>query len=72
MSANTSTTAVRRYLGEKSPQARAWSEAQVQSLIEHGPVRYLKEAQGLRAGARRRRQTQGSMESAVKLSDAQR
>ena len=27
--------------GEKDPRARAWSEAQVQSLIEHGPVRYL-------------------------------
>jgi hypothetical protein len=29
--------------GENSPQARPWSEAQVQSLIEHGPVRYLKD-----------------------------
>jgi hypothetical protein len=29
--------------GEKNPQARAWSEAQVQSLIEHGPVRYLED-----------------------------
>ena len=29
--------------GEKSPQARPWSEAQVQSLIEIGPVRYLKD-----------------------------
>lgn len=28
--------------GEKSPQARSWSEAQVQSLIEDGPVQYLK------------------------------
>jgi hypothetical protein len=27
--------------GEKSPQARLWSQAQVQSLIEDGPVRYL-------------------------------
>ena len=27
--------------GEKSPAARAWSEAQVQSLIEQGPVWYL-------------------------------
>ncbi len=29
--------------GEKSPQARPWSEAQVQSLIEDGPVQYLKD-----------------------------
>lgn len=29
--------------GEKDPQARTWSETQVQSLIEHGPVRYLKD-----------------------------
>jgi hypothetical protein len=29
--------------GEKNPQARAWSDAQVHSLIEHGPVRYLKD-----------------------------
>jgi hypothetical protein len=29
--------------GENSPQARPWSEAQVQSLIEVGPVRYLKD-----------------------------
>jgi hypothetical protein len=29
--------------GDKSPQARPWSENQVQSLIEHGPVEYLKD-----------------------------
>ena len=29
--------------GQASPQARAWSEAQVQSLIERGPVQYLKD-----------------------------
>jgi hypothetical protein len=29
--------------GQKGPQARSWSEAQVQSLIEHGPVRYLQD-----------------------------
>ena len=29
--------------GQESQQARAWSEAQVQSLIERGPVQYLKD-----------------------------
>lgn len=35
--------------GEKSPQARPWSQAQLQSLIEHGPVQYLKDLKDLRA-----------------------
>jgi hypothetical protein len=35
--------------GESGPQARAWSEAQVQTLIEHGPVRYLKGLKDLAA-----------------------
>lgn len=33
--------------GQESPQARAWSEAQVQGLIENGPVRYLKDLKDL-------------------------
>jgi len=35
--------------GENAKQARPWSEAQVQSLIEHGPVRYLKDLRALAA-----------------------
>ena len=35
--------------GEKSPQTRPWSAAQLQSLIEHGPVQYLKDLKELRA-----------------------
>ncbi len=35
--------------GEKSPQTRPWSAAQLQSLIEHGPVQYLKDLIELRA-----------------------
>jgi hypothetical protein len=35
--------------GEKSPQARPWSQAQLQSLIEHGPVQYLKDLKSLQA-----------------------
>lgn len=35
--------------GETSTQARAWSEAQVQSLIERGPVQYLKDLRTLAA-----------------------
>ena len=36
-------------LGEKSPQTRPWAEAQVQSLVEHGPVQYLKDLKSLQA-----------------------
>jgi hypothetical protein len=35
--------------GEKSPQTRPWSQAQLQSLIEHGPVQYLQGLKDLRA-----------------------
>lgn len=35
--------------GEKSPQARPWSQAQLQSLIEEGPVSYLKNLRALQA-----------------------
>lgn len=35
--------------GEKSPQTRPWSQAQLQRLIEHGPVQYLKDLKDLRA-----------------------
>lgn len=35
--------------GEKSPQTRPWSQAQLQSLIEHGPVKYLKDLKDLQA-----------------------
>jgi hypothetical protein len=35
--------------GEKSPQARLWSQAQVQSLIESGPVQYVKDLRDLKA-----------------------
>jgi hypothetical protein len=35
--------------GESGPQARCWSEARLQSLIEHGPVAYLKDLGSLRA-----------------------
>lgn len=35
--------------GEKSPQARPWSEAQVQSLIENGPVQYLQNLRNIKA-----------------------
>ena len=34
--------------GEKSPMARPWSEAQVQSLVEHGAMRYMKDLKDLR------------------------
>jgi len=34
--------------GEKSPQARPWSQAQLQRLIEHGPVQYLRDLKDLR------------------------
>ena len=37
----------KRLFGEKSPQARPWSEAQVQSLVEHGPVQYVKNLKDL-------------------------
>jgi hypothetical protein len=37
--------------GENSPQARPWSEAQVQRLIEDGPVQYLKDLRALAAAA---------------------
>ena len=33
--------------GEKSPQAQPWSGAQLQSLIERGPVQYLKDLKSL-------------------------
>ncbi len=36
-------------LGEKSPQTRPWSQAQLQSLIKRGPVQYLKDLNDLRA-----------------------
>jgi hypothetical protein len=36
-------------LGEKSPQTRPWAEAQVQRLVEHGPVQYLKDLKSLQA-----------------------
>jgi hypothetical protein len=35
--------------GEMSAQTRPWSAAQLQSLIEHGPVQYLKDLKELRA-----------------------
>lgn len=35
--------------GEKSPQTRPWSQAQLQNLIERGPVQYLKDMNDLRA-----------------------
>jgi hypothetical protein len=35
--------------GEKDPQARPWSRAQLQSLIEQGPVQYLKDLKALQA-----------------------
>lgn len=35
--------------GEKNPQARPWSQAQLQSLIEQGPVQYLKDLKSLQA-----------------------
>lgn len=35
--------------GEKGSQARCWAEAQLQSLIEHGPIAYLKDLGSLRA-----------------------
>jgi hypothetical protein len=37
--------------GEEGPQARQWSEAQLQSLIEDGPVQYLKNLGRLAATA---------------------
>jgi len=38
--------------GENSPQARTWSESQLQNLIEQGPVRYLKQLKTLTAKQR--------------------
>ena len=35
--------------GASACQARAWSEAQVQNLIEHGPVQYLKDLEAFMA-----------------------
>lgn len=35
--------------GEKSPQTQPWSQAQLQRLIEHGPVQYLKDLKSLQA-----------------------
>ena len=35
--------------GEKGPQARLWSQAQLQSLIELGAVRYLKDLKDVKA-----------------------
>jgi hypothetical protein len=35
--------------GENSPQARAWSQAQLQSLIESGPVQYVNDLKNLQA-----------------------
>ncbi len=35
--------------GEKSPQTQPWSQAQLQSLIEQGPVQYLKDLKDLQA-----------------------
>ena len=35
--------------GENGPQARPWSQAQLQSLIELGPVSYVKDLKDLRA-----------------------
>lgn len=35
--------------GEKSPQTRPWSQAQLQNLIEHGPVQYLKDLKALQS-----------------------
>jgi hypothetical protein len=35
--------------GERSSQTRPWSDAQLQSLIEHGPVQYLKDLRSLKA-----------------------
>jgi hypothetical protein len=37
-------------LGEKNPLTRPWSESQMQSLIEQGPVRYLQSLKTLQAG----------------------
>ena len=35
-------------LGEKNPRTRPWSEAQLQSLIEDGPVRYVQSLKSLK------------------------
>lgn len=35
--------------GEKNPQAQPWSRAQVQSLIKHGPVQYVKDLTSLKS-----------------------
>ena len=35
--------------GEKNPRARSWSAAQLQNLIEHGPVQYLKDLKSLQS-----------------------
>jgi hypothetical protein len=35
--------------GEKNPQTQPWSQNQLQSLIEHGPVQYLKDLRSLQA-----------------------
>lgn len=35
--------------GPTNPQARIWSDAQVQSLIENGPVRYVKDLKAIAA-----------------------
>jgi len=35
--------------GEKNPQTQPWSQSQLQSLIEHGPVQYLKDLKALQA-----------------------
>jgi hypothetical protein len=35
--------------GDQSPQARPWADAQVQRLVESGPVQHLQELKGLQA-----------------------